>query len=86
MLGGQSLTGSIAQFLRSPQLEDFCGQFGASTLAEVHRSLSNKSKIGACVQQARLFFYPEGQDLNGVVFLQNTNPLIKVSACLVPLN
>lgn len=76
----KSLSGYTRSRYSGLKLEAFCRQFGASTLAEIHANLSNKDNIGACIQQARLFSHPQGQDINGVIFLQNTNPLIKVGA------
>ncbi|BCR91198.1 uncharacterized protein ACHE_70041S [Aspergillus chevalieri] len=67
---------TTAQFLRSPQLEAFCQQYGASTLAEIHSSFCNKDRIATIIQKQRLLSYPNGQDINGLLFLQNRDSLI----------
>jgi hypothetical protein len=73
------LTGyQIAQFLRNPQLEAFCQQYNASTLAEIHSSFRNKDRIATIIQKQRLLSYPNGQDIDGLIFLQNTNQNITV--------
>ncbi|EAA67000.1 hypothetical protein AN8575.2 [Aspergillus nidulans FGSC A4] len=66
-----------AQFLRSPQLEAFCEQYNTSTLAEIHISFCNKDRISAILQKQRLLAYPNGQDIDGVIFLQQSNQHIK---------
>ncbi|EYE90406.1 uncharacterized protein EURHEDRAFT_417473 [Aspergillus ruber CBS 135680] len=68
---------TLAQFLRSPELEAFCQQYNASTPAEIHASLSNTDRISAIIQKQRLLSYPAGQNFNGVIYLYNTNPFIK---------
>lgn len=73
------ITSYIAQFLRNPQLEEFCRQYNASTLAEIHSSFCNKDRIAAIIQKQRLISYPNGQDINGLIFLQNTDRHLKVS-------
>lgn len=75
----------LAQFLRSPQLEAFCQQYGASTLAEIHSSFCNKDRIATIIQKQRLLSYPNGQDINGLLFLQNRDSLINVSGSNHPL-
>ncbi|KAG2001441.1 hypothetical protein GB937_010175 [Aspergillus fischeri] len=40
-----------AQFLQSPQLEAFCEQYNASTLAEIHSSFCNKDRITIIIQK-----------------------------------
>jgi hypothetical protein len=72
------LTGYKAQFLRNPQLEEFCRQYGASTLAEIHKSFSNKDRISAIIQKQRLLSYPQGQYVNGLIFLKQIDNSIKV--------
>ncbi|BCR90626.1 uncharacterized protein ACHE_60512A [Aspergillus chevalieri] len=68
---------TTAQFLRNPQLEEFCRQYNASTLAEIHSSFCNKDRIAAIIQKQRLISYPNGQDINGLIFLQNTDQHLK---------
>lgn len=70
---------TTAQFLRSPQLEAFCAQYNAYTLTDIHPSFCNKDRIAAIIQKQRLNLYPRGQDINGLIFLQNIDPNIKVS-------
>jgi hypothetical protein len=72
------LTGCVAQFLRNPQLEAVCQQYNASTLTEIHSSFCNKDRIAAIIQKQRLLSYPNGQDINGLIFLENTDQHIKV--------
>src|SRR5699024_5520704 len=68
-----------AQFLRNPQLETFCQQYSASTLAEIHSSFCNKDRISTIIQKERLLSYPNGQDINGLIFLQNVDQNVRVS-------
>ncbi|EAW25652.1 uncharacterized protein NFIA_044710 [Aspergillus fischeri NRRL 181] len=68
---------TLAQFLRSPELEALCQQYNASTPAEIHASFSNTDRISAIIQKQRLLSYPAGQSFNGVIYLYNTNPFIK---------
>ncbi|ODM21423.1 hypothetical protein SI65_02267 [Aspergillus cristatus] len=68
---------TTAQFLRNPQLEAFCQQHNASTLTEIHSSFCNKDRIAAIIQKQRLLSYPSGQDVNGLIFLENTDQHIK---------
>ncbi|KAG2001619.1 hypothetical protein GB937_010062 [Aspergillus fischeri] len=70
---------TLAQFLRSPELEALCQQYNASTPAEIHASFSNTDRISAIIQKQRLLSYPAGQSFNGVIYLYNTNPFIKVT-------
>lgn len=72
-----------AQFLRNPQLEAFCQQYSASTLAEIHSSFCNKDRISAIIQKERLLSYPNGQDINGLIFLQNIDQSMRVSIWIV---
>lgn len=67
-----------AQFIRSPELESFCRQYDAYSLAEIHASFSNVDRISAIIQKQRLMTYPAGQHFNGVIYLYNTDPFIKV--------
>ena len=69
----------LAQFLRTPQLETFCRQYNASTLAEIHSSFCNKDRIAAIIQKQRLLSYPNGQDINGLLFLQGIDQHMRVS-------
>jgi hypothetical protein len=68
---------TTAQFLRSPQLEAFCQQYNASTFAEIHSSFCNKDRITAIIQKQQLLSYPNGQDINGLIFLQRMDQHIK---------
>ena len=79
MVSKHLLTAFKAQFLRNPQLEDFCQEYGASTLAEIHKSFSNKDKISTIIQKQRLLSNPQGQYINGLIFLQEIDNSIKVS-------
>lgn len=71
----------LAQFLRNPQLEDFCRAHGASTLAEIHASFCNKDRISAIIQKQRLLSYPQGQYINGLLFLKQIDNTAGVSTC-----
>lgn len=68
----------IAQLIRSPELESFCHGYDAYTLAEIHASFSNIDRISATFQKQCLMTYPAGHHFNEVIYLQNTDPLIKV--------
>ncbi|KAG2000771.1 hypothetical protein GB937_010853, partial [Aspergillus fischeri] len=68
---------TLAQFLRSPELEAFCQEYGVLTPAEVHSAFTNTDRISAIIQKQRLLSYPAGQNFNGVIYLYNTHPFIK---------
>lgn len=74
----------LAQFIRSPELESFCQQYDAYSLAEIHASFSNVDRISAIIQKQRLMTYPAGQHFNGVIYLYNTDPFIKVITLRLP--
>ncbi|OJJ94572.1 hypothetical protein ASPACDRAFT_37780, partial [Aspergillus aculeatus ATCC 16872] len=61
----------------NPQLEDFCRQYNASTLTELHPSFCNKDKISLIIQKQRLLTNPNGQDVDGLIFLLNIDPFIR---------
>lgn len=69
----------LAQFLQNLQLETFCWEHSASTLAELHPSFANKDKIAAIIQKQRFLSYPSGQDINGLIFLKNIDQGLNVS-------
>ncbi|EAW17145.1 uncharacterized protein NFIA_005070 [Aspergillus fischeri NRRL 181] len=68
---------TLAQFLRSPELEAFCQEYGVLTPAEVHSAFTNTDRISAIIQKQRLLSYLAGQNFNGVIYLYNTHPFIK---------
>jgi hypothetical protein len=78
MVNKYLLTIYLARFLRSPELETFCQQYNALSPAEIHASFSNIDRISAIIQKQRLLTYPAGQHFNGVIYLYNTDPLMKV--------
>jgi hypothetical protein len=69
----------LAQFLKSPALQEFCRSHSASTPAEVHMSLNNTDKIAAMIYKQRLLAYPAGQAFNGFLFEYERRPELRVS-------
>jgi hypothetical protein len=65
--------------MRSPQLEAFCRQYNASTLAEIHASFCNKDKIAAIIEKQRFLSYPNGQSVNGLICMRDMDQHLKVS-------
>jgi hypothetical protein len=58
----------LGTFLKSPQLQLLCQKYEAQSLTEIHPSLVNTDRISALIYKQSIALYPEGQDLNGLLY------------------
>ncbi|KAF1808089.1 hypothetical protein P152DRAFT_256707 [Eremomyces bilateralis CBS 781.70] len=59
---------TLAKFMQSEALRDFCLQYNKASLAEVHQSFGNMDRISALIRKERLLLNPHGTHFQGVVF------------------
>jgi hypothetical protein len=69
----------LGRFLISPALRELCQSYATKTLAEIHDSLQNTDRISAVIRKQKLLDFPQGQDLNGVIFEIEKNESFAVS-------
>jgi len=58
----------IAQFQRSNELREFCRRYNRKSPAEIHNSFATMDRISMFIKKQKLLRYPEGTQLQGVVF------------------
>ncbi|KAF1970941.1 hypothetical protein BU23DRAFT_570211 [Bimuria novae-zelandiae CBS 107.79] len=59
---------TVATFLKSSFLDEFCQKHNKSTFIQVHQSLSNLDRLRQTIYREKLIMFPAGQDMAGVQF------------------
>ncbi|DAA78601.1 TPA_exp: Uncharacterized protein A8136_2386 [Trichophyton benhamiae CBS 112371] len=62
---------TLATFLKSKALSDFCLTYNKQSITQINKSFTNMDRIAAIIKKAKLLNFPEGQDFNGVLFEWN---------------
>ncbi|KAJ5111672.1 hypothetical protein NUU61_001571 [Penicillium alfredii] len=62
---------TLSSFLKSPALKEFCAEFETETLSGVHASFVKYDRFSALIAKQRALDFPQGRDLNGVLFQYN---------------
>lgn len=68
---------TTVRFLMSPELQALCRRYNAGSLHEIHESFANLDAISALIRKHKLLHFPEGHDLNGVIFERERNPRLQ---------